>query len=501
MLFHCLYQYLNWLLPSKDNQNQINLQNKCAQRVNDLIRDKKNARKVLAQVPPHLFKLLFQTQVLSFFSEYKNNSEKDIPESLIHILLHWPHKNFIFSEELPPFPPLTNDYAKKTLSNIHVDFLIFCGKIATFLRDKILNCLTNKEIFDKSLGPLQHVDFSGPHTECRDFIDYTYLCQIFEIKYLTKTYSSKFKMIDDLNIILNDDYGDVIKIIWKLCDICSETDANSVIRFNCIRLHSSHTMELNFNTNSLIPDILRQSGCQYLLYDASDISEDIPMSVLSNLPVLRGLRIQSYTNGTVSSLPSMQGLEQLHISNINLNGKLDPLCHLDKGLTYLGLNNCSLKISDLVTLTRSPHVMTLRQLDLSCNDLAEEHISYDFILFKNLDIVEILDMSQCNIQYWPDHLITKFVDALTGLNHLSFLNFEDNHFSPQLLTLQLARLGKSQSLKYLSLGVIFDENCMAEIIATFSEGLNSCPPKNRFQVMRLKQYDILAIANFDNLKQ
>ncbi|CAL4147557.1 unnamed protein product [Meganyctiphanes norvegica] len=473
MLDGCHYHLLDSLLPAQSTQDWRRLEYLSAINFCTFIEDFEVAAKVLPQTPNVFFKPLFRTAVYHFFYMYDGDMRVRGPlsDSMVNLLLFWPTDTFSLKEILQPLPPHYTDYGSKTMIDIRNDLEVFYGKLSMLLAKALLNSRQDPDVFEKCIGPLQTVDLSGfirPDSKIGDPRSHIDIMEIIEDSNELSGKKIKLHLITDIEFEVRKDALDALNEISQ-----KKMKMKLPISFDYKRIQFKFDKKYKFlapysNEVTDIGETLSKNRPQFLKINNDPITDDVTTQILSKVPYLKGLSLSKVSLTILNHLISMRYLEQLDLSNVELTGCLGALNSKTYRLYYLNLRNCSLGNDDLEALIRSSHLCTLRQLDLSENSFCDpEGRICGLILFsKYLRKIEVLDLTSCNIHNWNVSVIGQLMEILRDLPNLTILTIDHNKFSSHVMMKYLTCLGKSDSLRYLSVSLpkdIYDWNDSADL--------------------------------------
>jgi len=426
-----------------------------------------------------------------------------ISDSLVNLVLFWPHDTFNLKEELQSLPPHYTDYDSKTLIDIRNDLEVFYGKLSMLLVKALLESRQDPEIFAKCAGPLMTVNLSGfirPDSKIGNPRTHADMLEIIEDSNELSGTRKKLNIVTDIEFEVGKDSIDALNQVLMM-----KFDPRLPLSFDYKKLQCKFSDKYRFLAcySDIIKDLgvtLTKNRPQFLKMDNKSITDEVTTSLLSSTPYLKGLGLTKSSLSILNHLISMRYLEQLDLSNIEMSGHLGALNSKTYRLNYLNLRNCSLGNEDLESLIRSTHLCTLRQLDLSENHFCdpEGRICGLLLFVKYLSKIEVLDLTSCSIHNWNVSVIGQLMEALKDLKTLTILTLDHNKFSSPVMMKYLTCLGKSNSLRYLSVGLprdIYDWNDSADLkdkrtedfINTFHKAIDMNYPSQVLHVLDIRR--------------
>ncbi|CAL4065846.1 unnamed protein product, partial [Meganyctiphanes norvegica] len=446
------------LLPSSSSQQEWGrLENLAALKFCKFIEDFGVARKVLPHLPRLWFKPLFRSVVYDFYYKFEHDQRvlSCLPDSLMHLLLFWPHESFILEEIIPTLQPSFVEYQTKSLVDLRNDLHVFYGKLSTLLAKAILQSKADPDAFANISSPLNIVDISGFVRDESKICCPKVLLDIMKVianpyELYSTLASRNIHLISELEVDVQDNN---MRAVSDILDLNMEPGSLIEISFNKVKFKISPRYDfLTSTTRFIIYKILSRSKTEYVQLVNDKISDDTTACFLANLPELKGLSVTNISLPLMRYLKSMPELEQLDLSNIGLQGHLEAICNRENGLEYLNLRGCELCNQDLDTLIQSPHLETLRQLDIGLNTFCDPEYRMTGLLSfcQHLKNVEILDITCCKLHSWNVGMIGQLMEILRDLPKLLILILDYNLFSSKVLMMYVTQLGKSNSLRYLS---------------------------------------------------
>jgi len=167
-------------------------------------------------------------------------------------------------------------------------------------------------------------------------------------------------------------------------------DALSILVPSIQRLKQLRALDISCNSINLGPDGSEEQATQYMV------------TMLSSLPNLR----------------------RLDLSNNRTKSKLSRLLSgLPKQLEYLKLCGCGLSESDLRYLKDSHHANSLRELDISGNNLSRLFPQVLSLLTALQNTLCILEMEECELD---NQCMDEFFQSIAQFSCLQFLNLSRN---------------------------------------------------------------------------
>jgi Leucine-rich repeat (LRR) protein len=130
------------------------------------------------------------------------------------------------------------------------------------------------------------------------------------------------------------------------------------------------------------------------------------------------------TNQMASMLSSLPNLRRLDLSNNRTKTKLSRiLSGMPKRLEYLKLCGCGLSEGDVVYLKRSYHTYTLRELDISGNNINGVFRHVLDLLLVLQSTLRVLEMEECDLD---NQSISTFFHSFSNFQQLQYLNISRN---------------------------------------------------------------------------
>ncbi|CAL4121791.1 unnamed protein product, partial [Meganyctiphanes norvegica] len=440
MLEKCFYQHLPSLLPATDCSNDGDddfrrLEHLSACKISKIIQNQHFARWILPHLPLKLTVPIFKLAIANYFYIGQNGSlstQERSYQALLQLVLHWPSKTLVLQDVMPSLPPtdrfdlkqLENeaiDNIKSTFEHFYRQLLQRLSKVLSKNKD---NIASHSEII---CGPLQNIDSTGYYVP--GSYDLRLGKQIPPFTQCKLVYSNNNKR----------GYHDIL---------------NSKKHITNFRRSSINDQEPDIKELS---DHLTLNRTEFLELHWDGLDENNLNTICESLPHLIGLRLQQkdlYKINTIRNLTSLNNLKQLDLSGINLRGKLGPLCKFAKGFDYLRLRDAKLQSEDLDVLAISPHPSTLRQLDLSCNELGHHDDAKSLtLLCQKLEKIQILELEYCELHLWQERSIADLVNCLRILPCLTLLFMNNNMFFSNVLVIHIPFLSTNKSLRYISLSI------------------------------------------------
>jgi len=505
MLDGCHYHLLESLLPAGSPHDWGRLEYLAAISYCKYIEDFEVASKILPATPNVFFKPLFRTAVYHFFYMYdgENRVRGPMSDSMVNLLLFWPSDTFNLKEVLQPLPPHYTDYNSKTLIDIRNDLEVFYGKLSTLLATALLHSRQDPDVFEKCTGPLDTVNLSGfirPDSKIGDPRTHFEILEIIEDSNELTGTRRKLNLVTDIEMDVTKDSIDSLNEITIM-----KSKSRVPMSFDYKKIQIKFSKKYRFlacysDIIKGLSDNLRTNRPYYIKMDNESITDDVTMSLLDCTPYLKGLGLTKTSLSILNHLIPMRFLEQLDLSNVEMSGHLGALNSKSYRLKYLNLRNCSLGNEDLEALIRTTHLCTLQQLDLSENNFCDPggRMTGLILFSKYLRKIEVLDLTSCSIHNWNISVIGQLMEALKQLPKLTILTLDHNKFSSPVMMKYLTCLGKSDSLRYLSVSLpkdIYDWNDSAdlkdrrteEFIDSFQKSIDMNFPQQVLHVLDIRK--------------
>ncbi|CAL4103725.1 unnamed protein product, partial [Meganyctiphanes norvegica] len=495
MLTGCIYPNFHSLLPQENEASKSvpSLEQASAKRIISHSRSNNN---ILNDVPPHLYKSVFQVLIETHHSNYVQSKGGKIPNSfeemLAQFILDWPEENFILRKLIPSLSPKKSVFSTlntqcSPLEYVWHHYVPFFSKIIRVLPKVLIS--GNKGNTHRIRKKLKRLDVSG----CCDLVG-SRPANIVNALHAAAKASTPTRSKDiSMNQVCK---SEVLEITTDI-GVRDENDVKALCELLLLTSMKESTISVYFRKVSFhriwpnrVTKLLKALGesrpCFIETMKCGLTNDDLD-TICTSMPNLLGLNlIQNHEITSINSITSLKNLEQLNLSQIKLKGKLEPLLNLNKGLQLLNLGGCKLTSDDLKVLSQSHHMSTLRQLDLYGNDLtAHMNLSGLFEILQNLSNLEVLDLSGCNLSRGSSDQLLKLINILKSLPKLTLLHLENNGFSSKYVINYLCGLSLSPSLRCLSLSVPLDVTDEKLQIKNFHDKLFKMINKNRENTLYL----------------
>ncbi|CAL4060374.1 unnamed protein product, partial [Meganyctiphanes norvegica] len=424
--------------PDNTNCNDyLRLEHITACYLSKLLCDHKFARRFLPNVPKKLFRVLMQTTMVEDFKTHLK-----IPsESINQLVLHWPYPEFNLREVFPILPPDNLDVTR-WINDIIYELPYYYNSVVAQI---ITQAIEHQWEFEKTIHTVTKIDVTGHFSwSPNNYLDPRL---IYSGCGTNAKECNKMYLCGDIQLVL-DDWGH-LTASNRVVDF-SENNIGIGVTYNKAQIFSRTCKP---DCYPLLVRTLVKNKPKYLKMLLTCYDETILPNICENVPQLEGLSIEMPNNLlSISCLSSLQNLQMLYISFMDLGGKLLTLCELQKGLLYLGIPNCNLTCEDLTVLLQSPHLASLRQLDLTGNSLGKQE-SFTVLpkLCSSMINVEVLELAQCELGTCSLDEIKLLIRALTSLQKLTILDLEANIFTVEDVKSEIINLKFSESLQCLTL--------------------------------------------------
>ncbi|CAL4118033.1 unnamed protein product [Meganyctiphanes norvegica] len=260
-----------------------------------------------------------------------------------------------------------------------------------------------------------------------------------------------------------------------------QTFQSAVHRFTYSQLNSSDSVVLRFNhvaINSPIGDNLvdvtkTAELIKILITDYGTVSLDLGKGYTTdcdssaamekafkdneNQSKITSVEITDWGCSSIQFVQYLKNLVHLDLSWVDLHGKLGTLKHMQRGLLFLRLVDCSLNNEDLAQLMESCHQETLKELDFEYNDFSYDANFNNLIrLCQNLTNVLILKLCCCGLSSWPINEMKLLVYSLKQMPHIVNLDLSGNGFVLDIIRVHVLVLHENLSLRLLKLSLPTD---------------------------------------------
>ncbi|CAL4163444.1 unnamed protein product [Meganyctiphanes norvegica] len=530
MFDHCSYHLLDSLVPpsvDEDKANQdslLSLQSICACAI---VRNERNCQ-TLSVTPIHLHKIIWKSYLRDEYYAYKDSFDRYYEDNLSKVypckdsfntfipelLYHWPYKEFKLKEVMPKYPPRLSrftsglddeDYDPMFQNNRHLsEFLNSISKkiLSTFL----VGFMDNLPEHEKQTCMLRKIDMSGFY-----IVD---LCTTSDFVERQGHYKPYFKNnLERLEVIFDvslpsDPISDIERFLDELACIYSNSSYPVDLKFShvsmrdtddqngsCDQIHTKDVVNLieklvNNGTESI--DLYTDSHTENGLEILKKVFENN-----SNQENISSIKIQtdaySPVNSQVNFANYLTNLVHLDFSGNNMHGKLDFLLNMHRGLLFLNLRYCDLTNVDLVPLRESHHQLTLKELNLSHNELSYDDRCNLIMLCQHLSNVQTLDLIACELESWHCNEIKLLFDSFKIMPNIVNLNLDLNRFSFNTITVDIVVLHENPSLRWLELslpaeytnsdGNVNNQDDIYDIIRLFCFEMRANINKSRSQIL------------------
>ncbi|KAK3889632.1 hypothetical protein Pcinc_006377 [Petrolisthes cinctipes] len=257
---------------------------------------------------------------------------------------------------------------------------------------------------------------------------------------------------DKREVVVDVDIAEVDEV-KKMCVVCELGRCHGAglrVRLGRVRVSSIPSSILRPLIHSL-----HDTGIHSLELDMCSLEEECVKSLLSLSQSLQGLSLADCSQvPDIKFLLQFPHLTHLNLTGIRLRGKVVLLGNLTQGLEYLNLCGCFIKVNDLDALTTSRHVGSLRQLDLSENNLGNDPEANALCrLFRAIKNVCVLELEHCGIQRMSRYGIQELVATLGALRKLVMLKLLRNDLLSSTILVDLPALAKNPALHCICLTV------------------------------------------------
>lgn len=160
---------------------------------------------------------------------------------------------------------------------------------------------------------------------------------------------------------------------------------------------------------------------------------------------------------SLECLKYFNNLIHLDLSSTMMNGRLNFLKHMNRGLIFLSLCDTDITTTDLGELLGTCHVDTLRELNLSFNnwDLFDNDgssaTSNLIELCKNLTNILFLNLHLCQLGSWPRNDLQMLFHLFKSLPKIIYLNLRGNSFSYDSIKSMSMILKENLKIRYLDI--------------------------------------------------
>ncbi|CAL4193468.1 unnamed protein product [Meganyctiphanes norvegica] len=475
MFQNCSYHLLDSLIPPSAEKDKciqdslLRLESMCAC---SIVRSERNCQ-ILSETPKPLHKIIMEAYLKDSYSFIAQNGEQniwprdeDMLVGLPELLYHWPHEDFILKEVMPKFQPRLSDFS--FFSDILHKFYTLVVK--TIIRTFLINFKDNLSHSNRNVVLQTHVNACKVRKiNVSGF--YTFYFYSFSEDYIgmmgwmsmdepiLNNNGGKLEFILDIDI---QNYEISIDGIG----IC-ENPSHILNRFAYSQFNSPNSVVIRFNHVSvgctqlekLIKGLVHDSGTVSLKLQGdhhTDISAVMENSFKFNENQSTIISVEIEYIGFVSSsivfVQYLKNLVHLDLGYINLNGKLDSLKHMHKGLLFLSLFYCQLDNADLAQLIDSCHQETLKELNLGYNDFIYDNNYNNLIrLCQKLTKVLVLKLRCCCLESWPINEIKLFFYSLKNMPNIINLDLTWNVFDVDTYNVNIMLLNENCSLRLLRL--------------------------------------------------
>ncbi|KAK4315768.1 hypothetical protein Pmani_013006 [Petrolisthes manimaculis] len=402
------------------------------------------AGRLLPMAPPTLLPPLLKAFLMAKFNEEPAGSRTVSLLPLGEVLLLWPAPCLNLLPHLPNLLPCSDTHFSLEGQEVRMNELL--RTILNFLIHIYVKRLKMKGW--RTRCEVSKLDLSGLLVSKLIGCSHLKLEEMVRVHYNPNAPPDYDKREVVVDVIIAE--VDEVKKLRVVCELGRCHGAGLRVRLGRVRVSSIPSSILRPLIHSL-----HDTGIHTLELDMCSLEEEGVKSLLYLSQSLQGLSLANCSQvPDIKFLLQFPHLTHLDLTGIRLRGKVALLGNLTQGLEYLNLCGCFIKVNDLDALTTSRHVASLRQLDLSENDLGNDPESNALCrLFQAIQNICVLELEHCGIQRMSRYGIQELVATLGALRKLVVLKLLRNDLLSSTILVDLPALAKNPALRCICLTV------------------------------------------------